>query len=112
MMCFNCEMQRACDTCLERRGHKKTFSTDINMFKRRPANKYHQMVPYYIGEYELKLNNFDFESAEGNLMTAEKPMLGKRCNERVKDMITCISYMKNEDNHLEKRDIYLWIQTK
>ena len=31
MNCFICEMERACETCLDRISQKKTYSTDINM---------------------------------------------------------------------------------
>ena len=34
MNCFNCEMIRACKTCLDLITHNKTYSTDINMLKR------------------------------------------------------------------------------
>ena len=36
--CFNCEMERACKTCLDLISQNKTYSTDINMLKRRPPN--------------------------------------------------------------------------
>ena len=97
MNCLNCEMERACKTRLDRISQKKTYSTDINMLKRKPANEYCQMLPYFIGEYETKLNNFDFESAKEILTTAERPMIEKRHIEWIKEMITCKSYIKNED---------------
>ena len=31
---------------------------------RKPANEYHQTLPYYLGEYEPKRNKIDFESAQ------------------------------------------------
>ena len=46
MNCFNCEMERACKTCLDRISQKKTYSTNINMLKRKPANEYLQKLPY------------------------------------------------------------------
>ena len=61
--CFNCELERACITCSDRISQKKSLSTNINIFKRRPANEYHQMLPYYMGDYEPKRNDIDFESA-------------------------------------------------
>ena len=47
MNCFNCEMERSCETCLDLIYQKKTCSTDINMLKRKPANEYHQMLTHY-----------------------------------------------------------------
>ena len=61
--CFNCEIERACKTCLDRISHKKTDSTNINILKKKPANDYHQMLPYYEGTFKPKQNNIDFESA-------------------------------------------------
>ena len=43
---LNCEMVRACKSCLNLISQKKTYSTDINMLKRKPANEYHQMLPH------------------------------------------------------------------
>ena len=54
MNCFNCEMERTCETCLDRVNQKKTYSTDINIIKRKPENECHQMHPCNIGEYEPK----------------------------------------------------------
>ena len=68
MNCFNYEMKRACKLCLDLISQKKTYSTDINMLKRKPPNDYHQMLPYYDGKYEPKQNNIDFESAREILM--------------------------------------------
>ena len=34
MNCFNCEMERACETWLDIKSQKKTYFTDINMLKR------------------------------------------------------------------------------
>ena len=69
--CFNCEMEKACEKCLDLISQKKTYSTDINMLKRKPPNQYHQMLPYYEGNYELKQINIDFESAKNILMEAD-----------------------------------------
>ena len=44
-------------------SQKKTYS-DNNMLKRKPTNEYHQMLPYYMAEYEPKHNEIDFESAK------------------------------------------------
>ena len=46
MNCFNCEMERACKLCLDLISQKKTYSTDINMLKRKPPNENHQMLPH------------------------------------------------------------------
>ena len=52
MNCFNCEMEKSCKSCLDLISQKKTYSTDINMLKRKPPNEYHQMLPHYVGKYE------------------------------------------------------------
>ena len=39
MNCFKCEMERACKTCLDLISEKKTYSTNINMLKRKPSNQ-------------------------------------------------------------------------
>ena len=95
--CFNCEMERGCGTFLDRINQKKIYSTDIKVLKRKPANEYYQMLPYYIGEFETKLNIIDFDSATEILLTAEKPLIQKRRFERKYSMIICKSYKKNED---------------
>ena len=41
MNCFNCEMERACKSCLQRISQKKSYSTDINMLKRKPAIEFY-----------------------------------------------------------------------
>ena len=48
--CFNCEMEKACKLCLDLISQKKTYSTDINMLKRKPSNEQHQMLPHYVGK--------------------------------------------------------------
>ena len=76
--CFNCEIERSCKTCLNLISQKKTYSTDINMLKRKPPNEKHQMLPYYIGEYEPKENNINFESAKEVLTKEDNKMLIQR----------------------------------
>ena len=66
--CFNCEMKRSCETCVDQISQNKTFSMNFDMLKRKPANEYHQMIPYFIGEYEPKQNKIDFDSAREILM--------------------------------------------
>ena len=34
MNCFNCEMGKACELCLNLISQKKTYSSDINMLKK------------------------------------------------------------------------------
>ena len=63
MNCFNCEMERACKTCLDLISQKKTYSTGINMLKRKPPNEQHQMLPCYVGKNDPPQNNMDFNSA-------------------------------------------------
>ena len=64
MNCFNCEMERACKSWLDLKSQKKTYTTNINMLKRKPANEYYQNLPYYEGEYKPKQKNIDFESVK------------------------------------------------
>ena len=98
MNCFNCEMERACKTGLDLISQKKTYSTDINMLKRKPPNQYHQMLPYYVGKYEPKQNNIDFDSAKDILMKEDDKMVVKRRFERIYNMMLDFkSYIKYED---------------
>ena len=94
MNCFNVEMEKACKRCLDLISQKKTYSTDINMLKRKPPNKQHQMLPYYIGKFESKQNNIDFESAKDILMEEDNRM--KRFERIHNMMLDCKSYTKNE----------------
>ena len=43
--CFNCKMERAFDVGLDQLDQKKTYSTNINMLKTKPANEHYQMLP-------------------------------------------------------------------
>ena len=105
--CFNCEMERSCKSCLDLISQKKTYSTDINMLKRKPPNEYHQMLPYYEGKYETIQNNIDFESAKEILMKEDYKMIVQRRFERINDMITCKSYIKYEDLP-ENKEIFIY----
>ena len=107
MNCFNCEMERACKTCLDLISQKKTYSTDINMLKRKPPNQYHQMLPHYVGKYEPKQNNIDFESAKNILMEEDDKMIKQRRFERINDMISYKSYIKYEDIS-ENKEIFIY----
>ena len=78
MKCFNYEMARACETYLDQISQKKTYSTNINMLKRKPANEYYPMLHYYIGECEHKQSNIDFESAKEIFMKKDYKMVMKR----------------------------------
>ena len=107
MNCFNCEMERACKKCLDLISQKKTYSTDINMLKRKPPNEKHQMLPCYEGIYESKQKNIDFESAKKFLMNEDYKMVEKRRFERINDMITYKSYIKYED-FPENKEIFIY----
>ena len=48
--CFICEMERACSFCLDLISQKKTYSTDIEMLRKKPPNEYHQMLPHHEGK--------------------------------------------------------------
>ena len=77
MNCFNCEMIKARKSCLDLISQEKTYSTNINMLKRHPPNKNHEMLPLYEGVYEPTQNKIDFESAKEILMEADKKWLNK-----------------------------------
>ena len=78
MNCFNCEVAKACKSCLDLVSQKKTYSTDINMLKRKPANDCYQMLPYYLGEYEPRQNNIVFESSKEALNETDEKMVEKK----------------------------------
>ena len=107
MNCFNCEMERACKLRLDLVSQKKTYSNDINVLKRKPANENYQMLPYYEGEYKPKQNNIDFESAREILMNEDYEMVVKRRFEAVCYKMECKSYMKNEDI-FENKEIFIY----
>ena len=105
--CFNCEMEKACKSCLDLISQKKTYSTDINMLKRKPPIEQHQMLPHYVGKYEPKQNNIDFESAKEILMKEDYKMVEKRRFQRINDIITYKSYIKYEDIS-ENKEIFIY----
>ena len=61
------------------------------MLKRRPVNENYQMLPYYEGEYRLKQNNIDFESAKEVLMEVVKKMVEKSRIERIYNAIETVT---------------------
>ena len=108
MNCFNCEMEKSCKSCLDLIYQKKTYSTDNNMLKRKPPDEYHQMLPHYVGKYEPKQNNIDFESAKDILMKEDEKMVVKRCFERIYNMMLDFkSYIKYEDIP-ENKEIFIY----
>ena len=108
MNCFNCEMEKSCKRCLDLISQKKTYSTDIKMLKRKPANEQYQMLPHYKGIYEPKQNNIGFESAKDILMKEDYKMSVKRRFERIyKMMLDFKSYSKNEDIS-ENKEIFVY----
>ena len=108
MNCFNCEMEKACKPCLDLISQKKTYSTDINTLKRKPPNQYHQMLPHYVGKYEPKQNNIDFESAKDSLMEEDDKMIKQRRFERIYNMMSDFkTYFKYEDIP-ENKEIFIY----
>ena len=107
MNCFNCEIERSCKTCLDPISKKKTYSTNINILKRRTPNEKHEMLPYYVGKYEPKQNNIDFETAKKVLLEEDYIMIVKRRFERIRNMMDYKSYTKNEDIS-ENREIFVY----
>ena len=53
-------MERACQTCSDRISQKKTYSSDINKLRRKPAKEYYETLSSYEGVYEPKQNIIDF----------------------------------------------------
>ena len=77
------------------------------MLKRKLPNEYHQMLPQYVGEYEPRRINIDFESTKESLMAADNKMLVQRRSERIFNVaMDCKSYTKNEDIS-ENKDIFV-----
>ena len=108
MNCFNCEMEKSCKSCLDLISQKKTFSTDINMLRRKPPNEYRQMLPHYVGKYEPKQNNIDFDSAKDVLREEDNKMVVKRRFERIYNMMLDFkSYIKYEDIP-ESKEIFIY----
>ena len=105
--CFNCEMERSCKSCLDLISQKKTYSTDINMLKRKPPNEYHQMLPHYVGKYEPKQNIINFESAKEILMKEDYKMIEKRRFERIYNALETMTYTKYEDIP-ENKEIFIY----
>ena len=108
MNCFNCEMERACKTCLDLISQKKTYSTDINMLKRKPPNENHQMLPYYEGEFEPKQNIIDFESARDVLMKEDYKMVIRRHMERIFNMMMDFKSYTKYENIPENKEIFVY----
>ena len=107
MNCFNCEMEKACESCLDLISQKKTYSTDIDMLKRKPPNEKHQMLPCYKGVYEPRDINIDFNPAKNILMKEYYKMINQKRFERINDMIMYTSYTKNEDIP-ENKEIFVY----
>ena len=108
MNCFNCEMEKSCKSCLDLISQKKSYSTDINMLKRKPPNQYHQMIPHYVGKNEPKQSIIDFESAKDILMKEDDKMVVKRRFERIYHMMMDFkSYIKYEDIP-ENKEIFIY----
>ena len=100
-------MERTCKICLDLISQKKTYSTDINLVKRKSPNEKHEMLPHYEGNYEPKENNIDFETAKDVLMKEDYKMVVKRRFERIRNMMDYKSYTKNEDIP-ENKEIFIY----
>ena len=48
------------------------------MIKRKTAIDYHQMLPWYVGQFKPKTSNISVETVKEVLKTAEKPMSEKK----------------------------------
>ena len=100
-------MEKACETCLDLITQKKTYSTNINLLKRKAPNEKHEMLPYYIGEYIPKQINIDFESAKEVLMKEDYQMIVQRRFERIYNAIETMTYTKYEDIS-ENKEIFIY----
>ena len=100
-------MERTCNTCLDLISQKKTYSTDINMLKRKPPNEYRQMFPLYESEYEPRQNKIDFESAKEHLMKADKKMFEKKRFEMIYNATETMTYTKYE-GIAENKEIFIY----
>ena len=66
------------------------------------------MLPHYVGKFEPKPNNIDFDSAKEILMKANDEMVVKRRFERIiNKMMDFKSYTKNEDIP-ENKEIFVY----
>ena len=78
------------------------------MLKRKPPNKKHQMLPHYVGKYEPRHTNIDFESAKEILMKEDDKMVVKIRFERIYNMMLDFkSYIKYEDIP-ENKEIFVY----
>ena len=66
-------MENGCKSCLHLVNQKKTCFTDLNILNRKPANEYHPMLPWFVGEYKSKTSTISLETSKDALITAEKP---------------------------------------
>ena len=107
MIYFNCAMERACKPWLHLISQKKTYSTDIIMLKRKPANENYQLLPYYEGDHKPKQTYIVFESAREILMKQGFKAVVKRRFKRIYNMMEFISYMKNEDVP-ENKEVFVY----
>ena len=78
------------------------------MLKRKPSNQYHLMLPYYLGKYEPKQNNIDFESAKDILMNEDDRMVVKRRFERIYNMMLHLNHIINTRIYLKTKK-YLFV---
>ena len=90
-------MERAFKTCLDLVSQKKTYSTDKNLLKRKPASEYYQMLPHYEGKYEPRQKNFVFEAAKEILIKEVDKLVAKTRFERIIIAIETMNYTKYED---------------
>ena len=82
---FNCEMEKACELCLDLVSQMKTYSTDKNMLKRQPPNKKNEMVCSLVCKrIKIKRSNINSEAEKNILLIAELPMVENRRSERIK----------------------------
>ena len=67
------------------------------MLERKPANDYHQLLPWYVEDCKRKTSTINFETAKEVLLTAEDPKIENRRFEGIYNMMENKSYTKHED---------------
>ena len=92
MNCFNCEMERACKTCLGLISDKKVYSAEnIDLKKNR------QMLPRYEVEHIPRQNSIDYKSAKEISMEVDRRIIETRRFEMINTMLKSKSCMRNEE---------------
>ena len=82
--CFDCELVKTCDNCLERITQINLTSTETNNLKKQIPNENGYMLPYYVGEDSVEEEREQFQGSHG------------KCNKCFVEM--------NHDNYIRNRN--------